>query len=213
MDQKTWSVYKHTFPNGKVYIGASCQPMRRWNGGKGYASNKKMYDDIIRYGWDNIKHEILFDGLAESVALNKERELLESYGEKGREKTYNYQHAHHSPPHWYDAEITKETARDNLWKFHNWNDNWLIPYTNKIGIYPLGVYIHPDRVELNFFRFTEETIHMWKCSIIYPKSGMTFLEVYNWLQGEPEMVIDEEDEAPIPEEWKRLAEERSFGST
>ena len=31
-----YSVYKHTFPNGKVYIGITSQPLgKRFNGGSG----------------------------------------------------------------------------------------------------------------------------------------------------------------------------------
>ena len=210
MAKKTWCVYRHTFPNGKVYIGASSQPIQRWNSGKGYATNKKMYDDIIRFGWDNIKHEILYDGLTEAKALKKEKELLESFGELGRDKTYNYQHAHHSPLHWYDYTITPKSAKENLWKFHDWNDSWVKPYTDEIGVRPLGIYLRQDRVELNFFRITDKTIRAWVCSIKYPKESMTFLEVYEWLKTAPKMVIESDDEGPIPEEWIMLAEKQGI---
>lgn len=53
-------VYRHTCPNSKVYIGMTeNEPERRWNGGYGYHRNKRFFKDILKYGWDNIKHEIL----------------------------------------------------------------------------------------------------------------------------------------------------------
>ncbi len=53
-------VYKHTCPNHKVYIGMTgSEPTERWNGGYGYLKNKRFIKDILKYGWDNITHEIL----------------------------------------------------------------------------------------------------------------------------------------------------------
>lgn len=35
-----WVVYKHTFPNGKVYIGITGQePYKRWKYGNGYETD------------------------------------------------------------------------------------------------------------------------------------------------------------------------------
>ena len=42
--QNNFCVYKHTCPNGKVYIGITCQnPIKRWKGGSGYKNNKHFY--------------------------------------------------------------------------------------------------------------------------------------------------------------------------
>lgn len=55
-------VYKHTFPNGKVYIGITKQKrvLYRWssNGAK-YKTQPVMINVIMKYGWINIKHEII----------------------------------------------------------------------------------------------------------------------------------------------------------
>lgn len=69
-----YSVYKHTFPNGKVYIGSTSQkPEYRWNYGKGYKYyHPKMFQDIVEYGWDNIKHEILATNLTKEAAHEME---------------------------------------------------------------------------------------------------------------------------------------------
>lgn len=35
--ERCYYVYKHIFPNGKVYIGITCKkPIYRWNNGNGY---------------------------------------------------------------------------------------------------------------------------------------------------------------------------------
>ena len=54
----SYTVYKHTFPNNKVYIGITSQSVsRRWRNGEGYRNKQQLiYRAILKYGWDNIKH-------------------------------------------------------------------------------------------------------------------------------------------------------------
>ena len=62
-------VYKHTCPNGKVYIGITCQkPEQRWRHGKGYKRNALFFRAINKYEWENIKHEILYENLTKEQA-------------------------------------------------------------------------------------------------------------------------------------------------
>lgn len=88
-----YCVYKHTFPNGKVYIGiTSKKPEKRWRkDGKGYTGQKHVYNAIKKYGWDNIKHEILFKDLTKEAAEKKEVELIAKY--KSNQKQFGYNHA------------------------------------------------------------------------------------------------------------------------
>ncbi|WP_317300881.1 GIY-YIG nuclease family protein [Allobaculum stercoricanis] len=85
-----WCVYKHTCPNNKVYIGITSQkPTRRWRAdGSGYNQQLLFYRAIKKHGWDNIKHEILFDGLTKEEAERKEKELIYAY--KSNDKRYGY---------------------------------------------------------------------------------------------------------------------------
>ena len=85
-----YTVYKHTSPRGKVYIGVtSLRPEERWGGGAGYVKNKHFNRAIKKYGWDNIKHEILFDGLSKEDAFKIEIELIKEYRSSEREFGYN----------------------------------------------------------------------------------------------------------------------------
>lgn len=57
----TYTLYKHIFPNNKVYIGiTSLSVNARWANGKGYRDQALMKNAIDKYGWKNIKHEVLF---------------------------------------------------------------------------------------------------------------------------------------------------------
>lgn len=73
----SYSVYKLTAPNQKIYIGiTSRDPKKRWNNGYGYIQNKHFYNAIQKYGWGNIKKEILYCGLSEEEAYSIEIKLI-----------------------------------------------------------------------------------------------------------------------------------------
>lgn len=85
-----YCVYKHTSPNGKVYIGITSQnPIRRWKNGFGYKTQTCFYNAIKKYGWDNIKHEILFSDLSKEEAELKEIDLIVEYRSNNFRFGYN----------------------------------------------------------------------------------------------------------------------------
>ena len=96
-----YCVYVHTCPNGKVYVGITCKNVSvRWRNGNGYKSNEHFFNAIVKYGWDNIRHEILFDGLPKEEACQKEIELISEYRSNDRRYGYNNsfggEHGRHS---------------------------------------------------------------------------------------------------------------------
>lgn len=84
-----YKLYRHTSPSGKVYIGITKTSVyARWNKGRGYRRNQPaFYNAILKYGWDNINHEILFDNLTKDRAERLEIELIRHY--KGLKLSYN----------------------------------------------------------------------------------------------------------------------------
>ena len=75
-----YTVYKHTAPNGKVYIGITRQkPKKRWRNGNGYKNNKYLYRAIRKYTWKNFKHENLYEGLEKEEACDLEIKLIAEY--------------------------------------------------------------------------------------------------------------------------------------
>lgn len=86
---KEYTVYRHTTPNGKMYIGiTSMKPEKRWEKGRGYKHCPAFFKAIIKYGWENIKHEILFEGLTKKEAEAKEIEMIAFY--KTTDKRFGY---------------------------------------------------------------------------------------------------------------------------
>jgi len=89
---ENYKVYMHVCPNGKVYIGITMQMVeRRWQKGKGYAygNNPFFYNAIKKYGWENIKHIILFKNMNKKQAELKEVELIKKYKSSNRNFGYN----------------------------------------------------------------------------------------------------------------------------
>lgn len=92
--QNNYSVYKHTTPSGKVYIGITKQkPSRRWRNGEGYkppdGKETPFYSAIKKYGWDNIDHEIIAEGLSRDDACKLEIEKIKEYGSQDKRNGYN----------------------------------------------------------------------------------------------------------------------------
>ena len=108
----SYSVYKLTAPNGKVYIGiTSRDPKIRWNSGNGYKYNKHFYDAIQKYGWKNIKKDILHSGISQEDAYRLEIELISKYRSNDREFGYNKSLGGESSVrglHWHQSKETIE---------------------------------------------------------------------------------------------------------
>ena len=84
-----YKVYMHVTPNGKRYIGITKSSLkRRWGNGTGYKT--QLFNRAIeKYGWDNIKHVILYENLTEEEAKQKEIELIAKYNTADRKCGYN----------------------------------------------------------------------------------------------------------------------------
>lgn len=90
MKERNYKVYKHTSPSKKTYIGITKErPERRWRNGRGYYQQKVFTNAINKYGWDNFKHEILYNNLTKEEAEQKEIELIAYYKSNQSEYGYN----------------------------------------------------------------------------------------------------------------------------
>lgn len=85
----TYVTYILIFPNDKVYIGQTVNTKTRWTGnGIGYRNNKEMYEDIQKYGWNNVKKLVIDTGLTYEESLEREKELIIHY--RSNIPTYGY---------------------------------------------------------------------------------------------------------------------------
>ena len=85
-----YSVYVHIVPNGKLYFGATgMKPKYRWNSGFSYKGCRLFDEAIKEYGWCNIQHIVLIDGLTKEMAYECEKALIQKYHSNDPEFGYN----------------------------------------------------------------------------------------------------------------------------
>lgn len=85
-----YCVYAHIFPNGKIYIGLTCQKTReRWGRGGSNYNQQMIRSAIKKYGWDNIEHKIIDSGLTKEEAADLEKALIKKYNTTDRDHGYN----------------------------------------------------------------------------------------------------------------------------
>lgn len=120
--EKFWKVYVHTNKiNGKKYVGVTSKenPNHRWQDGRGYKENSHFKQAINKYGWDSFEHTILFDGLTEREAKNKECEFIKLWNTQDRLFGYNMTAGGDGTKAYYPGEDTRRKLsearkRENL---------------------------------------------------------------------------------------------------
>ena len=75
-EELQYSAYGHIFENYKCYIGQTKQnPKDRWDNGNGYET-QVVYNPIKKYGWDNISHVVICNGLTQEQVNDIEVALI-----------------------------------------------------------------------------------------------------------------------------------------
>ena len=93
-----YCVYVHTSPSGKRYVGQTGRsPEKRWGKNGIHYLNKKngkythpaFSKAVLKYGWDNIEHEIIASNLTKEEADNFEKLLIKKLNTMNPEYGYN----------------------------------------------------------------------------------------------------------------------------
>lgn len=126
---KTWTIYEHISPSGKIYIGVTSYKNinQRWRNGNGYIRCKVFYRAIEKYGWNNIRHNIIATGLGEYTAKNMEKDLISYY--KSKNISYNITNGGDGIIGVPRTEKQKEMV-GNIWRNRNIPDEIRIKMSN-----------------------------------------------------------------------------------
>ena len=188
MSENTWSVYRHTFPDGKVYIGKTKEaPEERWGTyGRNYQGQRKIFNAILAFGWNNIKHEVLFNNLSAEEAILKEQELIKLSDADGLAGNYNVQFAKPDPKEKKcvkgdDAVICAESLRKNGKCLIHMPDAYYDNAIAKHGISPFGLTLEEDKVLIEVWREVPGGYEFAQNAAPYPQENMTFRQVREWL--------------------------------
>ena len=105
---KQYYIYLFTFPNDKKYCGYTSQkPERRWGGtGTNYQKCPLVWKAIQKYGWENVKKEVIFSTFSQQEAFDKEKEIIAKYQLCNPQYGYNVDIG--GRPHGTGSYLTKE---------------------------------------------------------------------------------------------------------
>lgn len=171
-----WSVYKHTLPNGKVYIGiTSLPPEQRWNNGLGYQSQYKFFKEIVAYGWNNIGHEIVGTELNETDAREIERTMIAA--EEGN--SLNVQWHTGVSLDWLRTHIAEEDSVTRKKRFREFSDHWLekVKYQDTV---PFDWEINETYMDLTYYTCKGKVLYADGFRVILPPH-ITYNELYSYL--------------------------------
>ena len=105
--QKIYSIYLFTFPNNKKYCGYTSQKVEhRWDNGNGYIKCPLVYRAILKYGWDNVKKEVIFTTTNQEEAYQKEKEIIKNLQLQNPNFGYNLDEG--GCPHGGSSYLTEE---------------------------------------------------------------------------------------------------------
>lgn len=88
--ERPFYIYCHTAPNGKRYIGQTCQRLNaRWSHGHGYKDQPYFSRAIAKYGWENFRHDIFCVVHSKKVADLFEQHYIAKYDTFNPDCGYN----------------------------------------------------------------------------------------------------------------------------
>lgn len=87
---KRYTVYAHSLPDGRMYVGITCQSLKdRWKEGHGYSTKNRMGKAIEQYGWGAFTHKTIATNLSREQAQEIERNLIEFLDLTNPDKGFN----------------------------------------------------------------------------------------------------------------------------
>lgn len=182
-----WCVYRHTFSDGRIYIGiTSDEPEKRWDNGFGYQNQHKFFREIVPVGWNNITHEIVHTGLDERTARRIEKQLIFEVSARKSLNTH------------FKSSLTREekfmlepipfydpATAGAKFMFHG-NYDWKWRYEHLRGYRPHFMNVYSDHVLLIFYEGQDDKLSIYEYRIDYTRQISTYDDLYEFLRDVPQ---------------------------
>ena len=154
--KKLYTVYQHVTPDGMYYFGQTNNIKQRWRCNGIQYKTTSLYPYIEKFGWENIKHIVLFkeqtkenalwienflietareDGVCinqrRSGNIRKEEGYAREYYEKNKEKFKEYQEQNKDKIQEYQREYQREYKEQNKDKIREYNREYQRQYRQR----------------------------------------------------------------------------------
>lgn len=164
-----WSVYIHTCPNGKRYVGITSRPCEdRWRNGHGYRNNKHFYNAIVKYGWENIIHAILYSDLTKGEAQAREMEIIRATKSNNPQFGYNHSCGGEGKTGFEPTAETREKIRKKLIGTHRPDDVRI-----KLSVAHSGRHLsdeHKAKIRMSCKNINSKTVICVTTGAVYPSA-------------------------------------------
>jgi hypothetical protein len=219
--KNNWSVYKHTCPDDSVYYGiTSIKPEDRWGNGLHYENQRRFFVKIVKFGWANIKHEVLVSGLDEESARRIESELIHATPyDKCNNTACN---VNPKPPkkevyQWYNDDVSDiscvyaskfevQFSKSLFSLADEWRENYVINECK----YPFAAKFVPGAIELSYMYGDNEHTYFETQRIDVPSELHTYLDYWNYLQEKHEMVFWERSKIKNEDIQRQIDEGKKY---
>ena len=120
-----YTIYMHKNKiNGKIYIGQTSQePKKRWDNGRGYIDCSRFYNAILKYGWNNFEHIILYQNLSQKQANILEEQLIKQYNTQNDKYGYNIKAGGNNKHHTEETKRKIGKANSKALKGNKWSQH------------------------------------------------------------------------------------------
>lgn len=165
-----WNLYMHTCPNGKKYIGITTRNCKdRWRSGNGYKNNKHFYSAILKYGWENIIHEVLATELSKEEAFLYETSLIALHKSDNPFYGYNHSKGGEGKTGFSPSEETRQKIKDKLAGRHRPDE-----VKRKLSIAHLGKSLtpeHKEKIKSSCKNINSKKVVCVTTGIVYPSAS------------------------------------------
>lgn len=155
---------------GEKYIGVTKQKLyRRFNSGKGYKPKTKINQAILKYGWINFEHEILFTTENKELAGEMEKFFIKFYNtiENGYNTNEGGFSGYSNPSYTINEEAKRKMIEKQKGRHYSPNTEFkkgiYIPTNRNIKVPVICIELNKEFESIKIAQKELKVYHIWDC--------------------------------------------------